>query len=246
MMPLLDRGARTIAVTSGKGGVGKTVLSVNLAVALAEMGRQAMLLDADIGLSNANIMLGLHAAFLAGECSAPEVVRHGPSGVFVMPEGAGHLARDMDHVVIDTATGLAPRTMELASTADAVLLMLTDEPTAFMGAYRQAKALAEDHGCGEIAVVTNLVADERAGARLFHHFEDVASRYLDVGLSHMGSIPRDDTIREAIFRKRCCLEAFPRSRASDAFRRIAAALVDRSVPVAPPRPFEMEALHGAH
>ena len=274
MIPFPVRSARVAAITSGKGGVGKTVVSVNLSVALAEMGRQAMLVDADIGLANANIMLGIYANatiedLLTRECGVPEIVQQGPSGLYVVPGHSGgggtirgiashqrpHLANSfrpyagmLDHVLVDTATGIAPQALSFAAASDLVVLVLSDEPTAFIDAYAQLRALVHDHDCAAVAVVTNMVVDDRAGARLFAHFQEVVAQSLPVELWHLGSVPRDDSVREAIFRKRSCLEAFPRSRASMAFRRIAATLADHPIAMTAGghRFFGMEFQHGAH
>lgn len=273
MISTTNRSARVTTVTSGKGGVGKTVIGANLAVALAKMGQQAMLVDADLGLANANIVLGLYAAttiedVLFRGCEMPAIVQHGPSGVYIVPGHSGGgsspwlgerdrnrladcfrpYARKLDHVLVDTATGISPQILSLAATSDQILLVLTDEPTAFMGAYAQVKALVADHGCTSVSVVTNLVEDDRAGRRLFSHFEEVVTRFLDVELDHIGSIPRDDHVRKAVSQRRCCIEAFPLSRASVAISNIAATLVERAVPLTAGghRFFGMEAQHGSY
>ena len=268
-----NRNARVIAVTSGKGGVGKTNVSVNLAVALARLGKQAMLVDGDVGLANANILLGLNstttiADVLSRDCAVRDVVQHGPAGMMLVPGHSGggrspalaasdrqRLARafrpyadELDHVLVDTATGISDESLTLVGTSDVILLILSSEPTAFMDAYQLVKALAFDHDRTDICVVTNMVDDEDSGRKLFDHFDEVVSRFLPTRLNHLGSIPRDDHVREAVLRKRCCLEAFPDSRASAAFSRLARAVSDLSAPFTEggERFFGMEALHGAH
>lgn len=267
------RNARVIAVTSGKGGVGKTNVSVNLAVALARLGKQAMLVDGDVGLANANILLGLDASttiadVLARDCAVQDVVQHGPAGMMLVPghSGAGlkpglspsdrqRLARafrpyagELDHVLVDTATGISDEALAMVGTSDVILLILSSEPTAFVDAYQLVKSLAFDHDRTDIYVVTNLVDDEVSGRKLFDHFETVVRRFLPTRLTHLGSIPRDERLREAVLRKRCCLEAFPDSRASAAFARLARAISNLTLPFTEggERFFGMEALHGAH
>ena len=267
------RNARVIAVTSGKGGVGKTNVSVNLAVALARLGKQAMLVDGDVGLANANILLGLNASatiadVLARDASVDDVVQEGPAGMMLVPGHSGsglspalapsdrqRLARafrpyaaSVDHVLVDTATGISTEALALVGTSDIVLLVLSSEPTAFMDAYQLVKALAFEHDRTEICVVTNMVDDEASGRKLFDHFDEVVRRFLPTRLTHLGSIPRDDRVREAVLRKRCCVEAFPNSRASAAFSRLARSLSDLPLPSTEggERFFGMEALHGAH
>jgi flagellar biosynthesis protein FlhG len=267
-----DRNARVIAVTSGKGGVGKTNISVNLSVALARLGRQAMLVDGDMGLANANILLGVNATttiadVLASDCGLEDVVQRGAGGVHIVPghSGSGILpglgredrrrladafrpyAAKLDHVIVDTASGIYPEAMELVASSDMILVVLSAEPTAFMDAYALVKVLSLDHGCNALSVVTNMVEDENSGRALFQHFSEVVRRFLPIRLNHLGSVPRDDHVREAVFRKRCCLEAYPESRASAAFNRIARAVADADLPAGEggDRFFGMEALHGA-
>jgi flagellar biosynthesis protein FlhG len=273
MIATRERNARVIAVTSGKGGVGKTNVSVNLSVALARMGKQAMLVDGDIGLANANILLGLNsnvtiADLIARDCGMSEILQEGPAGMKLVPGHSGgglglglddderrRLAKafrpyagEMDHVLVDTATGIAPEALELVAASDVILLVLSSEPTAFMDAYQLVKVLALDHDRTDISVVTNMVDNDESGRQLFRHFEEVAKRFLPTRLTHVGSIPRDNHVREAVLRKRCCVEAFPESRASAAFAKLARTLCDQTMPLTEGghRFFGMEALHGAH
>jgi flagellar biosynthesis protein FlhG len=271
MIATQERNARVIAVTSGKGGVGKTNVSVNLSVALARMGKQAMLVDGDVGLANANILLGVNAGatiadLIARDCGMSDVVQEGPAGMKLVPghsggglglggDGRRRLAKAfrpyaglMDHVLVDTASGIAPEAMELVATSDVILLVLSSEPTAFMDAYQLVKLLALEHGRTDVSVVTNMVDSEESGRQLFRHFEEVVKRFLPTRLSHVGSIPRDNHVREAVLKKRCCVEAFPESRASAAFTKVARTLCEQALPLTEGghRFFGMEALHGAH
>ena len=268
-----ERSARVIAVTSGKGGVGKTNVSVNLSVALGRMGKQAMLVDGDFGLANANILLGLNATatiadLLTRSCGMAEVIQEGPAGMKLVPGHSGThshsvlgtserrrlasalrpYASEVDHVLVDTASGIGPEAMSLVAASDVILLVLSSEPTAFMDAYQLVKVLALDHQRTEITVVTNMVDDEETGRQLFRHFDEVVKRFLPTTLCYLGSVPRDEHVRDSVLRKRCCLEAFPESRASAAFARIARTLSDAPLPMTKggDRFFGMEALHAAH
>jgi flagellar biosynthesis protein FlhG len=268
-----ERSARVIAVTSGKGGVGKTNVSVNLSVALGRIGKQAMLVDGDFGLANANILLGLNADatladLLSRNCSMADVVQEGPGGMMLVPGHSGTHAQsllgtterrrlanafrpyagEVDHVLVDTASGIGAEAMSLVASSDVILLVLSSEPTAFMDAYQLVKVLALDHDRTEVSVVTNMVDDEEAGRQLFRHFQEVVKRFLPTRLSHLGSIPRDERVRDAVLRKRCCIEAFPESRASAAFAQLARTLSDSELPLTQggDRFFGMEELHGAH
>jgi flagellar biosynthesis protein FlhG len=270
---LNDRSARVIALASGKGGVGKTNIAVNLSLALSRMRRRSMLVDCDLGLANAAIMMGLNASdtledVVDGSLSLDEIVVDGPDAVFVIPGATGgdnvpHLdtaarrrlglafrphMRSLDYVIVDTATGNAPDTLDLVASSDMILLVVSPEPTAFMDAYATAKRLTLDHGATEISIVANLVDSEAAGRDLFRRFSDVAARFLTTELRFMGSVPRDEHVRAAVMRKRCCIQAFPDARASLALGRLARTIdiLDMPATRGGARFFGMEALLEVH
>ena len=267
------RNARVIAVTSGKGGVGKSNLSVNLSVALARLGRKAMLVDCDMGLANANILLGVNGSWTLGDvlgrhCSLEDILQQGPGGILLAPGHSGTgvgsrldegerqwlatafqpYAESLDYVVVDSGSGISLETLGIVAASDEILLVLSGEPTAFMDAYAMVKALVVKHGCARISVVANMVADDEAGRALFLRFKSVIARFLEVRLELLGSIPEDRHLRDAVLRKRCCVEAYPSSRAARAFAQLARKVVETDLPpvAGGHRFFGMEALHGAH
>jgi flagellar biosynthesis protein FlhG len=267
------RTARVIAVTSGKGGAGKTNVSVNLSVALARLGRRTMLADCDVGLANANILLGLESEYSIADIALrqrgmAEVTRRGPAGMMLVPGHSGvgmggglaedaraelaaafrPFAGDVDDVIVDTGGGMAGEGLSLIAASDLILVVLANEPTAFVDAYALVKALALRHGCTRFSILTNRVAGEAQGRSLFERFEDIVTRFLPVHLDHLGSIPEDPYLRDAVFAKSCCVEAFPSSPASAAFGRLARRIVASEVPMMPGghRFFGLEAAHGAH
>ena len=267
MSETMNGKARMIAVTSGKGGVGKTNVAVNLAVALAKSGARTLLVDCDMGVANAGILLGLNpsltlADLLARHCELADIIVPGPCGIGL---AAGHSgigigstlseaerarllkaleteAGQYDHIIVDTGAGIGAESMALVAAADRALIVLAPEPTAFMDAYALVKALAVGQGVSDFTVVTNLVESDQAGRALFDHFESVITRFLDVRLDHAGSIPEDPYVREAVRRKRCCMDLFPSARASKAIARIAPRIAGGVGIAVPPK---MEAVHGA-
>ncbi len=272
-MSVSERKARVIAVTSGKGGTGKTNISVNLSVALARLGRRTMLVDCDVGLANANILLGLEsehsiADVASSERAIAEVSRPGPSGMMLVPGHSGlgmggglaeaarselasafrPYADDLDDLIVDTGGGMAGEGLSLVAASDLVLIVLANEPTSFMDAYALLKGLALRHGCSRFAIVTNRVGGEAEGRSLFDRFEAVVEQFLPVHLDHLGSIPEDRYLRDAVRTKRCCVEAFPSSPASAAFARLARRIAGLELPRLPggQRFFGLEAIHGAH
>jgi flagellar biosynthesis protein FlhG len=264
--------ARMIAVTSGKGGVGKSNLSVNLAVALARMGERTLLVDCDMGVANAGILMGLNATWtladlLGRHCALEDIIITGPGGVRLIPGHSGigigaslpagdrrqlmtalsDHAHDYDHIIVDTGAGVGADGLALVAAAGRALIVLAPEPTAFMDAYALVKALSVSHGVASFAVVTNLVDSDAAGRALFDHFESVITRFMHVTLIHAGSIPDDPYVREAVRRKRCCVDAFPSARASKAFTRLALRVAAGDIAATPPSISARgrEAVHGA-
>jgi len=240
------RPVRVVAVTGGKGGVGKTNVSVNLAVALAELGRRVMLLDADLGLANVDVVLGLHPQYdlshvMRGERELQEVVMQGPAGIEVIPGASGvkqmaglsaaehagliqafsELGADLDSLVVDTAAGISDTVISFARAAHEVLVVVCDEPASLTDAYAIIKLLNREYGQTRFRVLANMVQSNQEGLDLFNRLCRVTDRYLDVMLGYMGSIPHDEFLRKAVRSQRAAVQAYPRSRVAQAFRSLA-------------------------
>lgn len=237
---------QVIAVTGGKGGVGKSNLSVNLAIALAELGRRVVVLDADLGLANIDILLGINANktienVLQGECSLREVMVQGPGGIRVVPASSGtqrltqlnsreqagliqafsDIGEDIDVLIIDTAAGISENVMSFVRAAQEVIMVVTDEPTSITDAYAQIKLLNRDYGLFRFRIVANMVKTPQEGSALFNKLSKVTDRFLEVALQYVGAIPQDDALKRAVQRQKPVLEAYPRSKAAIAFRAVA-------------------------
>ena len=237
---------RVIAVTGGKGGVGKTNISVNLGVALAELGRRVMLLDADLGLANIDVILGIHARrnlshVMKGECSLEEIMVTGPKGIRVIPGASGmqhmaelspaehaglihafsEVANDVDVLLIDTAAGISDLVVSFSRAAQEQIVVVCDEPASITDAYAIIKLLNREHGISRFRVLANMAKSVQEGRDLFNKMCRVTDQYLDVMLSYMGAIPYDEQLRKAVKSQKPVVEAFPRSRASQAFKNLA-------------------------
>jgi flagellar biosynthesis protein FlhG len=237
---------RVIAVTSGKGGVGKTSVSVNLSVAMALAGRQVMLLDGDLGLANVDVMLGLQPSYnlahvLEGKCTLEETIMPGPAGVMVVPASSGkkHMAelsalqnaglvqafseisRPLDVLVVDTAAGIADSVITFSQAAQEVIVVVTGDPTSLTDAYALIKVLNRDHGVNRIQILANMVRDAAEAQTVYDSLRRVAERFLDVTLSFCGGIPHDEWLRRAVRRQKAVVEAYPNCAASEAFRQLA-------------------------
>ncbi len=241
-----NKPVRVIAVTSGKGGVGKTNISVNLGVALAKFGRRVALLDADMGLANVDILLGLSPAYnlshvLNGEKTLAEVMLIGPAGLKVIPASSGlqHMSElsnieqagvirafsdigdDLDVLIVDTAAGISGSVVNFARASQEILVVVCDEPTSLTDAYAYIKLLNRDYGLNRFHIVANMVQSARHGQALFTKLTKVTDRYLDVNLQFAGMIPMDELLRKSVQKQTPVVEAFPDCPAAQAFKNFA-------------------------
>ncbi len=228
---------QVIAVSGGKGGVGKTSVAVNLATALGHGGREVLLLDGDLGLANVDVLLGLAPRYtlahvLSGERSLSEVIVRAPCGVQVAPAASG-VARLANLSPAEHA-GLLQSFSSLGQRLDTLVIdTAADEPTSLTDAYALIKVLSREHGVRRFRVLANMTRDARQGASVFARLERVASRYLDVVLDYAGEVPEDPCMARAVRLQRPVLEAFPDSPAARAFRNLARLAATWSVPEGP-------------
>jgi flagellar biosynthesis protein FlhG len=242
----LERPVKVIAVASGKGGVGKTSVAINLAVTLAQQGRRTMLLDADLGLANVDVLLGINARrnlshVISGEAGLDDVIVDGPAGLRIVPSASGtkhmlslstaeqgglirafsELQDDVDVMVVDIAAGLSESVTTFARAAHEVVVVVCDEPASLTDAYALIKVLNRFHGVDRFHVLANMTGNAHEGRQLFDKLARVAQRFLDVTLGYLGAVPYDDYLRKAVQRQLAVVEAYPRSRSALAFRKLA-------------------------
>ncbi|MCG6967374.1 MAG: MinD/ParA family protein [Chromatiaceae bacterium] len=240
------RAVRAIAVTGGKGGVGKTNVSVNLGVAAAELGQKVLLLDADLGLANIDVVLGLHPQYdlshvMRGERSLAEVLIEGPSGMKVIPGASGvkaladltpaehtglirafsEVAADTELLIVDTAAGISDTVLSFSRASHEIVVVVCDEPASITDAYAIIKLLNRDYGHQRFRILANMVRTAQEGRELYNKMCRVTDRYLDVTLGFMGAVPYDESLRRAVKAQRPVVQAFPRSRAAQVFRNLA-------------------------
>lgn len=241
-----DHPIQVMAITGGKGGVGKTSVSVNLGLALAETGKRVLLLDADLGLANVDVLLGIKAErtiadVVNGDCDLSDVLIRTESGLSVIPAASGiqsvvnmgpqqhagiihafsALANDIDILLIDTAAGISDSVISFVRAAQEIAIVLCDEPSSMTDAYALIKLLHRDCRKHDFRIIANMVRSPEEGRRLFGKFSAVAQRFLDVRMQYAGSIPFDDLARKATQRQRPVLHAYPGSPAAVAYRSLA-------------------------
>lgn len=249
---------QVIAVTGGKGGVGKTNVSVNLGLALTEMGRRVTLLDADLGLANVDVLLGLKPRHtlrdvLDATCHMRDVVVNGPKGLKIVPAASGlqemvklgarehaglisafsEISHNMDVLIIDTAAGISDEVINFLCAAQEVVAVVCNEPTSVTDAYALIKILNQQYGLHKVRVVANMVRDEADAESVFAKLQNVTDRFLDVSLLYSGFIPADDQLRKAVQKQRAVLDLYPASRAAEAFRKLAAEVDRWPIPTVP-------------
>ncbi len=240
------RKTRTIAISSGKGGVGKSTLALNLALGLCNEKCRVVLLDADLGLANIDIMLGLMPKHhilhvLRGQVSLQEIIIDGPGGLKIIPGGSGlaelanlneaelkrilfevgKLDGNYDYMVIDTGAGISRGVLGFLLAADQVILTTTPEPTSLTDAYGCAKTMAKQGYTGEIAVVVNQVLDHNEGMLIAEKFRLVCQRFINTEIKILGIIPTDAQVGEVVRLQQALMQVYPHSPAARQIQRVA-------------------------
>ncbi len=246
---------QAIAVTGGKGGVGKTNVSINLAVALADIGKRVLVLDADLGLANVDVVLGLHPEYdlshvLRGERTLEEVIITGPSGIQVVPAASGlrhmaelseaehaglirafsELGNDLDILIVDTAAGISDTVISFSRAVQELIVVVCDEPASITDAYALIKLLNREYGIHRFRVLANMTRSVQEGRDLYNKLCRVTDRYLDVVLSYTGNVPFDESMRKAVKSQKPVVHAYPRSPSAQILKNLAKKVDNWPVP----------------
>ena len=247
--------ARVITVTSGKGGVGKSSISLNLAICLSRMGQRVVLLDADFGLANIEVMLGVRpkanlADLMFRGSDLKDIIMDGPEGIKFISGGSGiqELARmnreqclyltkklvELDEladvIVIDTGAGISDSVLEFVASSNEVLLVATPEPTSITDAYALLKALNRKSEFSKSSTTIKMVAnrvknDEEGKNVLYENMKNVVNRFLNISLEYLGSIPQDELVSKAVMKQLPVTISAPNSGASKAIETMAKELL---------------------
>ncbi|MBN1843481.1 MAG: MinD/ParA family protein [Deltaproteobacteria bacterium] len=249
---------RVISVTSGKGGVGKTNIVGNLAIALRRLGKSVLVLDGDLGLANIDIIFGISPAYnirhvVNGEKSLGEIIVEGPEGIQIIPAGSGvqdlvHLTQgqklnllnefdaleeNFDIFLIDTGAGISSNVIYFSIAADERIVVVTSEPTSITDAYALIKVMYTKHGTKTFKLLVNMVDREEEAKSVFENLSNAVVRFLNgISLEYIGFIPRDGNVEKAVRQQNTVIRSYPESISSKEFSVLAGRMQVSSADVA--------------
>jgi flagellar biosynthesis protein FlhG len=246
------------SITSGKGGVGKTAVCANLAYNLASMGKRVLILDADLGLANIDVVFGLSPSynmnhFFSGEYLLQEIMVDGPLGIKILPAGSGiqnftrldsnqkmrlldgldSMQNHFDYVLIDTEAGISENVTYFNTAAQEILIVTTPEPTAITDAYALMKLLSTQYHEKKFNLVVNQIRTENDALDVYRKLTMVANRDLDISIDYLGSVPEDRQMIDAIRKQKVISELIPGSKITTAFRQLASRICTEPLQASP-------------
>jgi len=248
---------RVIAFASGKGGMGKTNVTTNLSIALAKLGKQVSLIDADTSLGNINVLLDIKPTYtmehlLNGEKELAEILAEGPHGVKLIPAASGiteladldasqlkrltdslhALESDFDYLLIDTAAGISRQVIQFIHSAQYAVIVVSEEPTSLTDAFALVKLLQHSRFNRPIYILANMVKDFTMSIEVFKRFRAITRKHLNADVQYLGYVPRDESVRDAVLAQQPVITYAPSSPASRSFMTIAHAINHHLLPSA--------------
>jgi flagellar biosynthesis protein FlhG len=237
---------RVIAVTSGKGGVGKTNITANLAYFLSSMKKKVLILDADTGLANIDLILGLTPRYnlyhlLNGDRSLAETIIKGPGGIMILPSSSGilemaelskgqkltlleelnHFQDELDFLLLDTAAGIAGNVMYFNSAANEIIVVASPEPTSLTDAYALIKVLYQNHAKKRFRLLVNMVKTPNEAKEVYERLSNATDHFLNLSIEYLGYVLNDEKITLAVRQQKVLAELYPNSPASKCFFKLA-------------------------
>jgi flagellar biosynthesis protein FlhG len=244
-LPTPKKPMRIISVTGGKGGIGKTTISVNLAIAFSKMKKKVLLFDADLGLANVDLMLGLTPEktifdVFSGKCAIKDVCLEGPHGLKIIPSSSGIqkmadlslsesvelirsfslLTEDLDVMIIDMASGISNQVLDFTHASQDIMVVICNDPASMMDSYAVIKILHQKYARSRFGIVVNKVKSSNEAVRVFSRFQATTAKFLNLSLQYLGHVPDDDYIKLAARERVAVCDQFPRSISAMAFNNL--------------------------
>ena len=237
---------QVLAIASGKGGVGKTNVAINFALALAERENRVTIMDADLGLANIDVLLNLRplrnlSHVIEGDCQLKDIIIDGPGNIKIIPAASGikmmshlnpaqhvglvyafdEIEKNTDYLIIDTAAGISDSVIRFCSAAQEVMVVVCNDPASIADAYALIKTLNKEHRIHRFQIVVNKVKTDAEGCLLFERLCSVTEQFLDVVLNLMAIIPEDEYVLKSVRQRRPCFLAFPPAKVNKTFKKMA-------------------------
>jgi len=235
----------SVAISGGKGGVGKTLIATNLAVLLAKLGKRTLLVDADFGMANANVMLGVNPkksieSILDGTATVDEVTCNVMDKLDIIAGGTGesslldldqsergNVIRNLtntkgsyDYHIVDTSAGASKSSVDFCASCDKLLVVIVGEPTSFLDAYSLIKVAHLDYGLDNFGIIVNQASNETQGLRLFKKFGEITDKFITVNQNYIGYVPHTTNLKKSVLSRKPVLASLESGPEYDAFSKI--------------------------
>ena len=243
---------RVIAITSGKGGVGKTNIVANLGYAFSQLGKKVLILDADIGLGNLDVLLGMAPRYnlshvIMGEKSLKEIIISGPGNMQILPASSGiqeltslsqnqkikllteidELINSVDVLLIDTAAGISSNVMDFSVSAHEIIVVVSPEPTSITDAYALMKVLSLKYSEKRCYLLTNLVVNAQEGKEVYRQLNLVTNKFLDFNIDYLGCVVFDEKVTQCLKNQKIVCELYPETEASRCYSTLVRKIANR-------------------
>lgn len=235
----INKPVRVISITGGKGGIGKTTIAINLSVAFAKMKKKVLLFDADFGLANVDVRLGLSPEknitdFMSGECSLNEICMKGPHGINIIPSASGiqkfseltslesmevirsfsTFTADIDVMIIDMAPGISTQAINFTHASQDILVVICNDPASLMDSYAIIKILHQKYARSRFGIIVNKVKNLQEGFNVYNRFQEAIAKFINVSMHYIGHVPQDDFVTIAAHERVAVVDKFPHSDAA--------------------------------
>ncbi|MDB2396609.1 AAA family ATPase [Planktomarina temperata] len=235
----------SVAISGGKGGVGKTLIATNLAVLLAKLGKRTLLVDADFGMANANVMFGVNPkksieSILDGTATVDEVTCNVMDKLDIIAGGTGesslldldqsergNVIRNLtntkgsyDYHIVDTSAGASKSSVDFCASCDKLLVVIVGEPTSFLDAYSLIKVAHLDYGLDNFGIIVNQASNETQGLRLFKKFGEITDKFITVNQKYIGYVPHTTNLKKSVLSRKPVLASLESGPEYDAFSKI--------------------------